>query len=115
MLEKIFLRGEILYWVSLFIAGLFEIFWAVGLKSTDGFSKFIPSVITILGMIASFFFLSIALKKLPLSIAYAIWTGIGTVGTVIFGIFYFHEPTDLAHLICVAMILCGIIGLRILS
>ena len=98
MLEKIFLRGEILYWLSLFVAGLFEIFWAVGLKMTDGFSKIIPSVITILGIIASFFFLSIALKKLPLSIAYAIWTGIGTVGTVIFGIFYFHEPTDLERI-----------------
>lgn len=115
MLGKIFLRGEILYWGILFVAGLFEILWAVGLKMTEGFSKLIPSVITVAGIVASFFFLAIALKKLPLSIAYAIWTGIGTVGTVIFGIFYFHEPTDLAHLICVAMILCGIIGLRILS
>jgi len=103
------------YWLSLFVAGLFEIFWAVGLKMTAGFSKLIPSVITVAGMAASFFFLSIALKKLPLSIAYAIWTGIGTAGTVLFGIFYFHEPTDITHLICVALILCGIIGLRILS
>ena len=64
---------------------------------------------------SKFFFLSIALKKLPLSIVYAIWTGIGTAGTVLFGIFYFHEPTNLAHIICVVLILCGIIGLRILS
>ena len=104
-----------MYWLSLFVAGLFEIFWAVGLKMTDGFSKLIPSVMTVAGIITSFFFLSIALKKLPLSIAYAIWTGIGTAGTVLFGIFYFHESTDIAHLVCVAMILCGIIGLRILS
>ena len=82
---------------------------------TEGFSKLLPSVITVAGIIASFFFLAIALKKLPLSIAYAIWTGIGTAGTVLFGIFYFNEPTDLPHIICVAMILCGIIGLRILT
>ncbi|MBQ7475942.1 MAG: multidrug efflux SMR transporter [Selenomonadaceae bacterium] len=104
-----------MYWLSLFVAGIFEIVWAVGLKLTDGFSKILPSVVTVAGIVASFFFLSIALKKLPLSIAYAIWTGIGTAGTVLFGIFYFHEPTDLAHIICVGLILCGIIGLRILS
>jgi len=104
-----------LYWLSLLVAGLFEIFWAVGLKMTHGFSKLLPSVITVAGMVASFFFLSIALKKLSLSLAYAIWTGIGTAGTVLFGIFYFHEPTSMAHLICVAMIICGIIGLRILT
>ena len=104
-----------MYWLSLFVAGIFEIVWAVGLKMTEGFSRLIPSVVTVAGIVASFFFLAIALKKLPLSIAYAIWTGIGTVGTVILGIFYFHEPTDLAHIICVGLILCGIIGLRILS
>lgn len=104
-----------MYWLILFVAGIFEIVWAVGLKMTEGFSKLLPSVITLAGIIASFFFLAIALKKLPLSIAYAVWTGIGTAGTVLIGIFYFHEPTDLAHLICVAMILCGIIGLRILT
>lgn len=82
---------------------------------THGFSKLLPSVITVAGIVASFFFLSIALKKLPLPVAYAIWTGIGTAGTVLFGIFYFHEPTSMAHLICVAMIICGIIGLRLLS
>ena len=104
-----------MYWLSLFIAGILEIVWAVGLKMTEGFSKLLPSVITVAGIIASFFFLAIAMKKLPLSIAYAIWTGIGTAGTVFFGIFYFHEPTSLAHIICVALILCGIIGLRFLN
>ena len=104
-----------MYWLSLFVAGLLEIFWAIGLKMSDGFSKLLPSVITVAGIIASFFFLSIALKKLPLAVAYAIWTGIGTAGTVLFGIFYFHEPTSIAHLICVALIICGIIGLRFLT
>lgn len=104
-----------MYWISLFIAGILEIVWAVGLKMTEGFSKLLPSVVTVAGIIASFFFLAIAMKKLPLSIAYAIWTGIGTAGTVFFGIFYFHEPTSLAHIICVALILCGIIGLRFLN
>ncbi len=104
-----------MYWLSLFVAGLLEIFWAVGLKMSHGFSKLLPSILTIAGIVASFFFLAIALKKLPLSVAYAIWTGIGTAGTVLFGIFYFHEPTSMAHLICVALIICGIIGLRILT
>lgn len=104
-----------MYWLSLLVAGLFEIFWAVGLKMTHGFSKLLPSVITVAGIVASFFFLAIALKKLPLSVAYAIWTGIGTAGTVLFGIFYFHEPTSMPHLVCVALIICGIIGLRFLS
>ena len=104
-----------MYWLSLFVAGLLEIFWAVGLKMTEGFSKLVPSIVTVAGILASFFFLSIALKKLPLAVAYAIWTGIGTAGTVLFGIFYFHEPTSIAHLICVALIICGIFGLRFLT
>ena len=82
---------------------------------TDGFSKLIPSLITIGGMFASFIFLSIALKKLPISVAYAVWTGIGTVGTVIFGMIYLGETVDAPHLICVGMIICGIAGLRLLS
>ena len=104
-----------MYWLSLFVAGIFEIVWAVGLKMTEGFSKLVPSIVTVAGILASFFFLSITLKKLPLSIAYTIWTGIGMAGTVLFGIFYFHEQVSAQQLICVAMILCGIIGLRILS
>ena len=98
----------------LIIAGFFEIFWAVGLKFSQGFSKILPSVLTVTGMLASFYFLSLALKKLPLSIAYAIWTGIGTVGTVLFGVIYFDESISTAKIICVGMIICGIIGLRIL-
>ena len=102
-------------WLYLLIAGFFEIFWAVGLKFSQGFSKILPSILTVAGMLASFYFLSLALKKLPLSTSYAIWTGIGTVGTVLFGVFYFGESISIAKIICVAMIIFGIIGLRILN
>ncbi len=102
-------------WIYLLVAGFFEIFWAVGLKLSQGFSRLLPSALTIFGMIASFVFLSLALKKLPLSTSYAIWTGIGTAGTVLFGVFYFQESISLPHIICVALIICGIIGLRFLG
>ena len=102
-------------WIYLIIAGFFEIFWAVGLKFSQGFSKILPSIFTVIGMLASFYFLSLALKKLPLSIAYAIWTGIGTVGTVLFGVIYFGETISIAKIICVGLIIFGIIGLRILN
>ena len=104
-----------MYWVALFFAGLFEVCWAVGLKMTEGFSKLLPSIVTIVGTILSFALLSVAMKKLPLSMAYAIWTGIGTVGTVLFGVFYFHEPITLPHIICVVMIVVGIMGLKFLN
>ena len=104
-----------MYWVALFFAGLFEVCWAVGLKMTEGFSKLLPSIVTIVGTILSFALLSVAMKKLPLSMAYAIWTGIGTVGTVLFGVFYFHEPITFPHIICVVMIVVGIIGLKFLN
>ena len=104
-----------MYWIILFLAGLFEVVWAVGLKTVDGLSKILPIIVTVVGMLLSFALLYVAMKKIPLSVSYAIWTGIGTVGTVIFGIFYFHEPTSILHIICVGMIICGIIGLRLLS
>jgi len=104
-----------LNWLYLTIAGFFEVFWAVGLKFSHGFTKILPSVLTVIGMLASFYFLSLALKKLPLSIAYAVWTGIGTVGTVLFGVLYFGESISLAKIICVSMIVGGIMGLRILN
>ena len=100
-------------WIMLFIAGLLEVCWAVGLKYSQGFTKFVPSIITILGMIGSFYFLSVALKTLPLGTAYAIWTGIGTVGTVILGIILFKEPIDITRLICIGFIVIGIIGLKV--
>ena len=102
-------------WVLLMIAGLLEMGWAVGLKYSQGFTKLVPSVFTVIGMIASFYFLSLVLKNLPLGTAYAIWTGIGTVGTVILGIILFKEPVDLARLIFIGFIVIGIAGLKMVS
>lgn len=102
-------------WFLLIIAGLFEVCWAVGLKYSQGFTKLVPSVLTALGMIASFYFLSLSLKNLSLGTAYAIWTGIGTVGTVILGIMLFKEPLDAVRLICIGLIIAGIIGLKLVS
>ncbi|MBE2286806.1 MAG: quaternary ammonium compound efflux SMR transporter SugE [Prosthecobacter sp.] len=102
-------------WLHLIIAGLLEVAWAVGLKHTDGWTRFWPSVITALLMIASFFFLSLALRSLPIGTAYAIWTGIGAVGTALIGIFVFHEPRTTARLVCIVLIVAGIIGLKLTS
>ncbi|AMK50446.1 hypothetical protein LF65_06545 [Clostridium beijerinckii] len=102
-------------WLMLIVAGLFETGWAIGLKYSEGFTKLIPSVFTIIGMIASFYFLSLVLKSLPLGTAYAIWTGIGTVGTVALGIILFKEPVDIIRLICIGFIVIGIVGLKIVS
>ena len=104
-----------MHWMYLLVAGLFEISWAVGLKFTHGFSHVIPSVVTVICMIASFYFLALALKNLPLGTAYAIWTGIGTIGTVIFGIILFKEPITAMRLLCIALIISGITGLKILT
>ncbi len=102
-------------WVYLFLAGIWEVFWAVSLKYSHGFSQWLPSVLTVAGMIASFGFLSLALRELPLGMAYAIWTGIGTVGTFIFGIVLFHESFSVPQGICVLLILAGIGGLKLLT
>lgn len=102
-------------WLALVIAGAFEVWWAVGLKYSEGFTKLFPSTLTVIGMIASFYFLSLALKELPLGTAYAIWTGIGTIGTVILGIVLFKEPIDPIRLICIGFIVIGIIGLKLVS
>ncbi|MDR3598000.1 quaternary ammonium compound efflux SMR transporter SugE [Clostridium sp.] len=102
-------------WLMLIVAGLFEMGWAIGLKYSQGFTKPIPSILTIVGMIASFYFLSLALKSLPLGTAYAIWTGIGTVGTVTLGIILFKEPIDIIRLICIGFIVVGIVGLKVVS
>ena len=97
------------------VAGLLEMGWAIGLKYSQGFTKLIPSIFTIVGMIASFYFLSLALKSLPLGTAYAVWTGIGTVGTVTLGIILFKEPIDITRLICIGFIVVGIVGLKVAS
>ena len=100
-------------WIYLFIAGFLEIGWAVGLKYTYGFTKLWPTVGTVLAMILSISFLGLALKSLPVGTAYAIWTGIGAAGTVVLGIILFAEPATALRLGCVALILTGIIGLKL--
>lgn len=102
-------------WIILFLAGLFEIGWAVGLKYTDGFTKLWPSVGTLASMGISVLLLAIALKTLPLGTGYAIWTGIGTIGTVIFGVIVFGESTEVLRLACIAMIIGGIVGLKLIT
>ncbi len=102
-------------WIILIIAGLFETAWAVALKYSEGFTRLWPSVITAVAMIVSLYLLAISLKSLPLGTAYTVWTGIGALGTVIFGITVFGESKDLLKLFFVMMILGGIIGLRAVS
>lgn len=100
-------------WIILFFAGLFEVAWAVGLKFTDGFSRPIPSLLTVAAMIVSLVLLGLAMKQLPLGTAYAIWTGIGAIGTVIAGIVLFGESMALIRLASVALIVCGLLGLKL--
>lgn len=102
-------------WFYLFIAGLFEIAWAIGLKYTEGWTRALPSVVTAVLMIASFYFLSLAVRSLPIGTAYAVWTGIGTVGAAILGMFLFDEPKDIVRVLCIALIIAGIAGLKLTS
>ena len=102
-------------WVVLFVAGLFEVGWAVGLKFTEGFTRLWPSVATAVALIGSMGLLALALRTLPLGTAYAVWTGIGTVGTAVLGILLFREPATAMRLICIALIVAGIVGLRLAS
>jgi quaternary ammonium compound-resistance protein SugE len=100
-------------WVYLFFAGLFEIGWAVGLKYTEGFTRFWPTVLTALSMIISLVLLGLALKTLPVGTGYAVWTGIGAAGTVILGIALLGEPATAGRLACVGLIVAGIVGLKL--
>lgn len=102
-------------WIYLLLAGLTEIAWAVGLKHTEGWTRTGPSLVTVLLMIASFGFLSQALKSLPIGTAYAVWTGIGAVGTALIGILWFGEPRTALRLACIGLILAGIAGLKLTS
>ncbi|HZF85810.1 MAG TPA: quaternary ammonium compound efflux SMR transporter SugE [Burkholderiaceae bacterium] len=102
-------------WTVLFIAGLLETGWAIGLKYTEGFTRLWPSVGTVLAMVLSVVLLGWAMKSLPVGTAYAVWTGIGAVGTVVLGIVLFHEPATAARLGCVALIVAGILGLKLTS
>ncbi|CAN5232259.1 quaternary ammonium compound efflux SMR transporter SugE [soil metagenome] len=102
-------------WAMLFVAGLLEIGWAIGLKYTDGFTKLTPSVLTIVSMIASVILLGLSLKTLPVGTAYAVWTGIGTVGTAVLGIWLLGEPAAVVRLVCIGLIVAGIIGLKVVA
>ena len=104
-----------MYWVYLIIAGLFEAFWAIMLKMSDGFSRPIPTVMTFVGMTISFYLLAEALKGIPLGTGYAVWTGIGIIGTFIISVVLLHDSINLPQGICVFLILAGIIGLRLLD
>ena len=102
-------------WAVLFLAGLFEIAWVIGLKYTAGFTRLWPTVVTAVALVASIGLLGIALRTLPLGTAYAVWTGIGSVGTALLGIVLFREPATALRLLCIALIVAGIVGLKVAS
>jgi quaternary ammonium compound-resistance protein SugE len=102
-------------WLSLLVAGLFEVVWAIGLKYTDGFTRLWPSVITGIAMIASLVFLAQALRTLPVGTAYAVWVGIGALGTAVLGMVLFGESCDALRLVCLALIVAGVIGLKLVT
>ncbi|BDQ02938.1 quaternary ammonium compound efflux SMR transporter SugE [Ignavibacterium sp.] len=104
-----------MYWLILVVAGLFEVAWAIGLKYTDGFSKLVPSIFTIVSMIISMGLLAYAVKHIPVGTAYAVWTGIGAVGTAILGIILFNESKEFIRLFFIFLIVVGIVGLKIFS
>lgn len=102
-------------WIWLCIAGILEIFWTVGMKYSHGFTRLIPSLLTVAAMLASLGCLALAMRTLPLGTAYAVWTGIGTVGTVIVGMIFFGESTAILRILCLLLIVSGIVGLKLLS
>jgi quaternary ammonium compound-resistance protein SugE len=102
-------------WIVLVVAGLFEVCWAIGLKYTDGFTRFWPSVGTAAAMVVSVVLLGWAMRTLPVGTAYAVWTGIGAVGTVLLGIVLFGEPATVARLLCVGLVVAGILGLKLVT
>ena len=102
-------------WIMLGAAGLFEIVWAVGLKYADGFTKPVPSTITIAAMIISMYLLALAARTLPIGTAYAVWTGIGAVGAALLGMMLFSESANVVRLACIGLIVAGIVGLKLSS
>ncbi|ABE62496.1 small multidrug resistance protein [Nitrobacter hamburgensis X14] len=102
-------------WFLLFVAGLMEVGWAIGLKYTEGFTRLVPSVLTLAAMAVSLGMLGLALKTLPMGTAYAVWTGIGAVGTAILGIVLFGDPATMARLGCIGLIVAGIVGLKLVT
>ncbi|WP_293798196.1 quaternary ammonium compound efflux SMR transporter SugE [uncultured Bosea sp.] len=102
-------------WLYLFVAGLFEVGWAIGLKYTQGFTRLVPTLFTGISMVVSLGLLGLALKSLPVGTAYAVWTGIGTIGTAILGIALLGEPAGALRLACIGLIVVGIVGLKLVS
>ena len=102
-------------WIYLFVAGLAEMAWAIGLKYTEGFTRLVPSLLTVAAMIVSLALLALALKTLPVGTAYAVWTGIGAVGTAALGIYLFGEPATAARLASMGLIVAGIVGLKLVT
>lgn len=102
-------------WIYLVVAGFFECCWVIGLKYTDGFSKLVPSLLTVVAMALSIWLLSVAMKTIPIGTAYAVWTGIGAVGVAIMGMVLFSESRDILRIICLLFIVSGIVGLKIIS
>ncbi len=108
-------QGIPVAWITLFIAGVFEVGWAIGLKYTDGFTRVVPTIATVLSMVISLGLLGVALRTLPVGTAYAVWTGVGTVGTAILGMVLFGESTAALRLACIGLIVAGIIGLKLVT
>jgi len=106
------MRKNAMAWIYLVIAGLLEIGWAVGLKYTEGFSRLWPSVATICAMIASFVLLAAALKAIPVGTGYAVWTGIGALGTAIIGMVFLGESREVLRILCIVLIVAGVVGLK---
>ena len=104
-----------MHWLFLFFAGLFEVGWAIGLKYTNGFTRLVPTVLTLASMVVSLGLLGLALKALPVGTAYAVWTGIGAVGTAALGIYLFGDPATVARLACIGLIVAGIVGLKLVA
>lgn len=102
-----------MYWLALIVAGLFEIVWAIGLKYTEGFTRLVPSIYTGIAMVASFFLLTYSLRTLPIGTAYAVWTGIGASGTLVFGMIFLDESRDPIRIICILVIILCIIILKL--
>ena len=107
--------NDVTAWMLLFVAGLFEMAWAVGLEYADGFTNLVPSLVTVVALVASMLLLARAVQTLPVGTAYAVWTGIGAVGTAVFGIYALDEPSDPLRLACIGLVVVGIVGLQVTS
>lgn len=102
-------------WLSLFAAGFFEVLWALGLKLSNGFTKPLPAAVTVVSLILSMVFMAFSLRSIPMGTAYAVWTGIGAVGTAVLGMFLFGEPKAALRILCIGLIVAGIAGLKLTS